>query len=117
MAVNRLTPHLTQQEQQSLKDITDPTLALQRMIEIGQQRIGNRGQFADRALAVVDNIKQSIQYDENLAKIGVTLAAVQERLKENLQSAAFAPIPPFETAQVAAPPPEEIERKFSASFR
>lgn len=117
MAVNRLTPHLTRQEQQSLRDITDPTLALQRMIEIGQQRIENRGQFAERALAVVDNIRQSIQYDENLAKIGVTLANVQERLKENLQAEAFATVPPFETTQVTAPPQEEIERKFSASFR
>lgn len=117
MAVNRLTPHLTRQEQQSLRDITDPTLALQRMIEIGQQRIENRGQFAERALAVAENIKQSIQYDENLAKIGVTLANVQERLKENLQAEAFATVPPFETTQVTAPPQEEIERRFSASFR
>ena len=117
MAINRLTPHLTQQEQQSLKDITDPTLALQRMIELGQQRIANRGEYTGRALAVAENIKQVFQHDENLAKIGLTLANVQQQLRNNQQEAAFATVPDFETAQVAAPPPEEIERKFSASFR
>ena len=117
MAINRLTPHLTQQEQQSLKDITDPTLALQRMIELGQQRIANRGEYTGRALAVADNIRQVFQHDANLAKIGITLANVQQQLRNNQQEAAFATVPDFETAQVAAPPPEEIERKFSASFR
>ena len=117
MAINRLTPHLTQQEQQSLKDITDPTLALQRMIELGQQRIANRGEYTGRALAVADNIRQVFQHDANLAKIGITLANVQQQLRDNQQEAAFATVPDFETAQVAAPPPEEIERKFSASFR
>lgn len=117
MAINRLTPHLTQQEQQSLKDITDPTLALQRMIELGQQRIANRGEYTGRALAVAENIRQVFQHDENLAKIGITLANVQQQLRNNQQEAAFATVPDFETAQVAAPPPEEIERKFSASFR
>ena len=117
MAINRLTPHLTQQEQQSLKDITDPTLALQRMIELGQQRIANRGEFADRALAVADNIRQVFQHDANLAKIGVTLANVQQQLRDNQQGAAFATVPDFETAQVAAPPPEELERRFYTTFR
>ena len=117
MAINRLTPHLTQQEQQSLKDITDPTLALQRMIELGQQRISTRGEYTGRALAVAENIRQVFQHDENLAKIGITLANVQQQLRNNQQEAAFATVPDFETAQVAAPPPEEIERKFSASFR
>ena len=117
MAINRLTPHLTQQEQQSLKDITDPTLALQRMIELGQQRIANRGEYTGRALAVAENIRQVFQHDANLAKIGITLANVQQQLRNNQQEAAFATVPDFETAQVAAPPPEEIERKFSASFR
>ena len=117
MAINRLTPHLTQQEQQSLKDITDPTLALQRMIELGQQRIANRGEFADRALAVADNIRQVFQHDANLAKIGITLANVQQQLRDNQQEAAFATVPDFETAQVAAPPPEELERRFYTTFR
>ena len=117
MAINRLTPHLTQQEQQSLKDITDPTLALQRMIELGQQRIFTRGEYTGRALEVAENIRQVFQHDANLAKIGVTLANVQQQLRDNQQGAAFATVPDFETAQVAAPPPEEIERKFSASFR
>ena len=117
MAVNRLTPHLTQQEQQSLKDITDPTLALQRMIELGQQRIATRGEYTGRALAVADNIRQVFQHDPNLAKIGVTLATVQEQLRNNQQEAAFATVPDFETAQVAAPPPEELERRFYTTFR
>ena len=117
MAINRLTPHLTQQEQQSLKDITDPTLALQRMIELGQQRISTRGEYTGRALEVAENIRQVFQHDANLAKIGITLANVQQQLRNNQQEAAFATVPDFETAQVAAPSPEEIERKFSASFR
>ncbi len=117
MAINRLTPHLTQQEQQSLKDITDPTLALQRMIELGQQRIANRGEYTGRALEVAENIRQVFQHDENLAKIGITLANVQQQLRNNQQEAAFATVPDFETAQVAAPPPEELERRFYTTFR
>ena len=117
MAINRLTPHLTQQEQQSLKDISDPTLALQRMIEFGQQRISTRGEYTGRALAVADNIRQVFQHDENLAKIGITLANVQQQLRNNQQEAAFATVPDFETAQVAAPPPEELERRFYTTFR
>ena len=117
MAINRLTPHLTQQEQQSLKDITDPTLALQRMIEFGQQRIANRGEYTGRALAVAENIRQVFQHDANLAKIGITLANVQQQLRNNQQEAAFATVPDFETAQVAAPPPEELERRFYTTFR
>ena len=79
MAINRLTPHLTQQEQQSLKDITDPTLALQRMIELGQQRISTRGEYTGRALAVADNIRQVFQHDENLAKIYTYLILLQQK--------------------------------------
>ena len=113
---DKMKRHLTTEEQQALTTV-DPTLALNRMLDIAQQRITTRGQYIDRALATASNIQRVFEHDANLAKIGVTLTNVSQQLRENQQAAAYQHIPDFVTVQIEQPPPEVVEQKFVRSFR
>ena len=113
---DKMKRHLTPDEQQAITTV-DPTLALNRMLDIAQQRITTRGQYVDRALATASNIQRVFEHDANLAKIGVTLTNVSQQLRENQQAAAYQHIPDFVTVQIEQPPPEVVEQKFVRSFR
>ena len=113
---DKMKRHLTPDEQQAITTV-DPTLALNRMLDIAQQRITTRGEYVDRALATANNIQRVFEHDPNLAKIGVTLTNVSQQLRDNQQAVASQHIPDFVTVQIEQPPPAVVESKFVSSFR
>ena len=114
---DKMKPHLVPYEQQQINTIDDPTLALNRMRDLAQQRIATRGEYIDRALATASNIERVFENDPNLAKIGVTLTNVAQQLRTNQEAIASQHIPDFVTVQIDQPPPAFLEGKFNTSFR
>lgn len=115
-AINKLIPFLAKEEINILEQQRDPTSALIKLREIGQQKIERRQRYVDRAIDIAKTLYEAVEGDPIMAKVGKALVQAQRVYNEKHGQLQATDIPDFEKIIIDKPPPDIVENSFDKTF-